>query len=476
MQVLWLRNNLRVHDNPALISALRAGGPILALYVWDPRVDRTTRYGFPSIGDHRRQFLLQALDDLPFPVHQAVGPTEEILAELGTVQVYFQHDAAPYEQEIERAVIRKVRAAGGSTKSFEGISLIHPDDLTFPLDRLPETFTEFRRIVERQLVIREPFGAPNLGEAEFVRESPVRGPEAVPRPQSSHFVGGESRALARLKHYLWTADRLRVYKETRNGMLNLDDSSKFSPWLACGSLSPRKIYAEVRRYEQERVANDSTYWLIFELLWRDYFQFWMRRHGAQTFRRAGVHRFDLPWVQDADLFRAWQSGQTGYPIVDANMRELAATGYLSNRGRQIVASFLTKNLGLDWRMGAEWFESQLLDYDPASNYGNWQYAAGIGADARGFRLFHYRKQAQNYDPSGDHVRAWIPELRHLKGMAAHEPWTLRPDQRNGYPDRVVDFEESARESERHYRRVTGWSPSPSGGKPQSRPGRYRGNR
>jgi deoxyribodipyrimidine photo-lyase len=159
-----------------------------------------------------------------------------------------------------------------------------------------------------------------------------------------------------------------------------------------------------RRYEIERIRNESTYWLTFELLWRDYFQLIALKHGAKLFAAAGMQGIAVPWRRDAVAFERWCTGQTGIPLVDANLRELLATGFMSNRGRQIVGSFLTKNLGLDWRWGAEWFESRLIDYDVASNQGNWCYAAGVGNDARGFRYFDVAIQAAKYDQCGDYVK------------------------------------------------------------------------
>jgi deoxyribodipyrimidine photo-lyase len=168
---------------------------------------------------------------------------------------------------------------------------------------------------------------------------------------------------------------------------------------------------------------------------------------------------DIPWKQDWKRFEIWQTGNTGFPLVDANMRELADTGFMSNRGRQNVASFLTKNLGIDWRMGAEWFESRLIDYDPCSNWGNWNYTAGIGNDARGFRFFNINKQAQDYDPLGEYVKHWLPELADLPTSKVHQPWKLLPIEQKrfnvrlgvDYPHPVVDLFASAKVNEEIYK-------------------------
>ncbi len=273
------------------------------------------------------------------------------------------------------------------------------------------------------------------------------------------FTGGESAGIARLQDYFWTGDRLRTYKETRNGMLGADYSSKFSPWLSLGCLSPRYIYQQVQDYETQRIKNDSTYWLIFELLWRDYFRFICAKHGNAIFRQSGLQGIPIPWQEDWQKFTLWQQGKTGFPLVDANMRELAATGFMSNRGRQNVASFLTKNLGINWQMGAEWFESMLIDYDVCSNWGNWNYTAGVGNDARGFRFFNIIKQSKDYDPEGEYVKYWLPELAKIPAAKVHEPWKLLEveQQRFGvqigkdYPHPIVDLFESAKGNEQVYK-------------------------
>ncbi|MGB2925821.1 MAG: DASH family cryptochrome, partial [Limnothrix sp.] len=291
------------------------------------------------------------------------------------------------------------------------------------------------------------------------------------------FVGGETAGLKRLDDYFWQGDRLKNYKETRNGLLGADYSSKFSPWLAHGCLSARYIAAQVAEYEAKRTANTSTYWLIFELLWRDYFRWISAKHGNKIFRPAGLQGVEIPWRQDQTAFEKWRTGQTGIPFVDANMRELLATGFMSNRGRQNVGSFLTKNLGLDWRLGASWFESQLIDYDVCSNWGNWNYTAGVGNDARGFRYFNIPKQAKDYDPQGDYVRHWIPELQAILGAPIHQPWLLSDselgDRHNillgeTYPEPMVDLEQSVQVNERIYQKALNIQPNTKQGSRKSR--------
>ena len=346
---------------------------------------------------------------------------------------------------------------------FWGHTLFHLEDLPFPVKRIPELFTDFRKSIERESTVRSCIDTPqiispitpipftqlpclqHLGLTEI----------AVDKRTVLNFKGGENEGLARLEDYLWKKNLLKNYKGTRNEMLGANYSTKFSAWLAIGCISPRKIYEEVIRYEKTQIKNDSTYWLIFELMWRDYFRFIMLKHGSIIFKLGGIQNLNIKWKNNLDLFELWRIGKTGFPLVDANMQELLLTGYMSNRGRQIVASFLTKNLGLNWQLGANWFQSQLIDYDVYSNYGNWNYAAGIGNDARGFRYFNIIKQAIQYDNNGDYVRYWLPSLANIKGVSVHQPYALKFgelldtnfDLIRDYCQPIVDLEKSVKENE-----------------------------
>ena len=249
--------------------------------------------------------------------------------------------------------------------------------------------------------------------------------------------GGETEALKRLKYYLWDTDLIKKYEETRNGLVGGDYSSKFSAYLAQGCLSPKQIYFELKKYEAERGANTSTYWLFFELLWRDFFRLMGKKYGGKIFKEGGlINKPDPKWQTDERLFNIWKDGETGIPFIDANMRELKLTGFMSNRGRQNVASFLVKDLNINWLMGAQWFESQLVDYDPCSNYCNWLYTAGVGNDPRDNRYFNILSQAQRYDAKGDFVKLWLPELADLPCEKIHRPDTLDQKEQSTYGVRL----------------------------------------
>ena len=473
--LIWYRNDLRLHDHQPLAAALASGAIVIPVYCFDPRQFEQTSFGFPKTGAFRAEFLRESVANLRTNLRQRGsdliirwGKPEAVIPPLVE---QLQITAVYYHQEVtaEETIVESNLKAALSIPciSFLGHTLYSLDDLPFGIADIPEVFTNFRKRVEKETAIKPPLSAPaqllplptgsDRGNLPTLTELGLA-PVATSDKGVLAFKGGETAGLARLQDYIWQQDCLKTYKETRNGMLGANYSSKFSPWLALGCLSPRYIYAQVQDYEAQRVQNDSTYWLIFELLWRDYFRFICAKHGNAVFKRGGLRKLDIAWQTDPDRFALWIAGQTGFPLVDANMRELAATGFMSNRGRQNVASFLTKNLGIDWRRGAAYFESMLIDYDVCSNWGNWNYTAGVGNDARGFRFFNITKQAKDYDTNGDYVKHWCPELATLPAGKVHEPWQLLPveQQRFGirlgvdYPHPVVDLLKSAAANEKIY--------------------------
>lgn len=497
--LLWYRRDLRLHDHNPLDDALQQQAQIIPCYCFDPREFGKTSLGFPKTGNFRGQFLRESVADLRQSLVQLGsnlvirrGKPEEIIPKFckdhGIGAVYWHGEVTAEEIRVEKRLKRALRQRDIQVKTFWGTTLHDPEELPFGIPKVPEVFTQFRKTVEKYAEIARPVPTPktlpalpdslvnNLGNLPSLEELGLAEVMGDRRGVMS-FKGGETEGLQRLQTYFWQGNHLRNYKKTRNGLLGADYSSKFSPWLALGCLSARYLKAEVDRYEAERVANDSTYWLIFELLWRDYFHWISAKHGIQIFQPEGLQGVRIPWKQDRELFEKWRTGNTGIPFVDANMRELLLTGFMSNRGRQNVGSFLTKNLGLDWRWGAEWFESQLIDYDVCSNWGNWNYTAGVGNDARGFRYFNIPKQAKDYDPQGKYVRHWLPELKAIPGEQIHQPWRIPVkelgDRHNiilgeTYPKPIVDLQQSVQENERIYNKAMGIDPN------QSKRGKGRG--
>ena len=476
--LIWHRNDLRLHDHEPMYQALVQKAEVIPLYCFDERHFTTTSFGFPKTGTFRAKFLLESVEDfrnslcklgsnlvIRKGLPEVIIPS--LVEELKVCAVYYQGEVTAEELTVEKALTKALAQVNVPVHRFWGMTLYHPDNLPFEITQLPELFTNFRKVVEKKSSVSTTFPTPkklpplpniDVGTlpqlSDLGIELPVCDNRAV-----LQFKGGETEALARLDHYFWQQDCLKNYKQTRNGLLGSDYSSKFSPWLANGCISPRFIYEQVKDYEAQRVKNDSTYWLVFELLWRDFFRFICAKHGNCIFHPSGLQSIPIPWQEDWERFRLWQEGKTGYPLVDANMRELAATGFMSNRGRQNVASFLTKNLGINWIMGAEWFESLLIDYDVCSNWGNWNYTAGVGNDARGFRYFNIPKQSRDYDSKGKYIKHWLPELASIPGDKIHQPWLLTTEEQKrfgvrlgvDYPRPIVDFFKSVKANEKKYK-------------------------
>lgn len=482
--LIWYRCDLRIHDHQPMYEALQANALVIPFYCFDPRQFAHTAFGFPKTGAFRANFLLESVADLQSSLQNLGsnliirhGLPEKIIPslvqELKIDAVYFHGEVTSEELAVETALQTALSQYQVPITRFWGTTLYHPDSLPFDVVKIPELFTNFRKQVEKKSSIAATFNTPQklpplpqieIGDLPKLTDLGTDLGLEAPQIDSRavlQFQGGETAGKKRLQHYFWQQDYLKDYKQTRNGMLGADYSSKFSPWLALGCLSPRYIYEQVQEYEHQRIKNDSTYWLIFELLWRDFFRFICQKNGNSIFRKSGLQGINIPWQEDWKRFNLWQFGQTGYPLVDANMRELAATGFMSNRGRQNVASFLTKNLGINWQMGAEWFESLLIDYDVCSNWGNWNYTAGVGNDARGFRYFNISKQSQDYDRKGEYLRYWLPELATIPGEKIHEPWKLSATEQTqfgvrlgvDYPHPVVDFFKSTQANEKIYNRA-----------------------
>lgn len=426
--IYWFRNDLRLIDNPAFVEAAKKELPLIPVYVVDPRQFRLTESGFQKTGPFRTKFLLESICDLRDSFEKLdskllilLGMPEVILPKLAALlnvsDVYFSKEVTEEETKVENIVEHQLFSIGVKVHSIWQSTLYHIEDLPFPIHHLPNIFTQYRKEVEKESTFRPPMSQnnfisykENLKSIEF-NEGIDFLEKLVISGKSSNFGGGESAGLERIKEYVWETQGIKTYKETRNELLGLNFSSKFSPWLALGCISPRTIYAEVKKYENEKIKNDSTYWLVFELMWRDYFRFVAKKCGNRIFKSQGLKSEAKPFVQDHKLFNKWKNGKTGVEFIDANMVELKETGYMSNRGRQNVASYLINDLKLDWRLGAAYFESTLVDYDVCSNWGNWLYIAGVGNDPRENRYFNIETQSQKYDPEGKFVKYWLDKSK-----------------------------------------------------------------
>jgi deoxyribodipyrimidine photo-lyase len=328
----------------------------------------------------------------------------------GAEHCYAQKEDAWEETEQERLLANQINLilTGGK-------GIWEEADLPFALESLPAVFSSFRRKVEKKMQVRSLFRSPKSMPCSWKPKTELPtltslGYEECSKDERAvlNFRGGAREAKKWMHQWIWERDCLKEYKETRNGLVGADYSSKLSPWLSIGCISAVEVYWEIKKYEDERVANDSTYWLFFELLWREFFRFVARRYGPQIFQRNGIKDSDEKMTRgDRKTLQRWKEGRTPNSFVNANMVELATTGWMSNRGRQNVASYLVHDLGQDWLAGAQHFEEQLIDYDPCSNYGNWMYLGGVGNDPRPNRAFNLEKQAEYYDPERSFRKLWL---------------------------------------------------------------------
>lgn len=422
--LVWFRNDLRIHDQVSLMKAAKENVKVIAIYCFDPNQFAKDRFGFVKTEKYRAQFLIETVTDLQqqlkdlnislfvyFNAPEAIVP--EFIEYHKVTSVYLQKEWTSEEVTVLKSVKNAVSNEVDWIESYDQF-LYHPEDIPMRIDQIPQVFTVFRKKCEKYAQIRNMqtvFKMPNsnyilnptiiptleeLGFSNFEVDSRTAFP----------FKGGEQAGLERLKNYSWETKKLSYYKKTRNGLVGKDYSSKFSAWLANGSLSPRMIYHEIKKYESQIVKNQSTYWMIFELIWRDFFKYISLKHGNNIFHLEGILHKTYDWNTDEKLIQQWIDGETAEPFVNANMLELKHTGWMSNRGRQNVASYFARTLALDWRIGAAYFESLLLDYDVHSNYGNWLYVSGVGNDPRN-RTFNVKLQAERYDANNKFQNLWL---------------------------------------------------------------------
>lgn len=416
--LFWFTNDLRTHDQSALWQ-MQSVDRLICVFCIDPQWFRPNGLNTRAMGARRRQFLMESLQDLNRQLSKMgqilliceespPAALTELMARYKVDVVGRSNHAGVYENQHWQLL--QDRFPDRQFITTDSHTLFAAEDLPFPLDQLPPTFSQFRRLVER-LVVPRPLAAPwHLPPPPG--PVPVNVPKSTGLPVNTEFPGGETAALRQLDSY-FSSTAPTSYKATRNALDGWQNSTRLSPWLALGCLSARRLIARLKDYEQRDTCNESTYWIYFELLWREYFQWYAHCFGARLFRFSGINNRKGRCCYYPERYQKWCNGSTPYPLVNACMKQLNATGYMSNRGRQIVASCFVYDLELDWRFGAAYFEQQLLDYDVAANWGNWQYIAGVGADPRGGRHMNIDKQARQYDPDGEFVRHWQGALDSL---------------------------------------------------------------
>ena len=422
--LVWYRNDLRINDHEALKTACENHDKVFAIYCFDPGHYVNSEFGFAKTGKFRAKFLIETIAQLRDNLHhlnihllvfhdrpELVIP--EILKKHEIDSVYFQKEWTQEELDVEEAV--KETSPKAKFYSYYQQFLYHPEDIPFKsYSDIPKVFTSFRKTCEKHSEIRALIEPPSKRSSLDISEKMVI-PDLrklgfqdfeIDNRTAFPFKGGENNAKERMQEYFWKTKNLKQYKETRNGLVGPNYSSKLSAWLANGSISPKQIYYEVKKFENEHGGNQSTYWLIFELIWRDFFKYVSLKFGNKIFQIGGILDRSMEWSRNDNLLEKWIEGKTKYDFVNANMKEIAATGFMSNRGRQNVNSFWAKELKQDWRIGAAYFESVLIDYDVHSNWGNWMYNSGVGNDPRD-RKFNIKSQADRYDPNQEFQNLWL---------------------------------------------------------------------
>ena len=420
--LVWFRNDLRVDDHNGLKLALNNSNKVVGFYCFNPKVFSENKLGFKKTDVFRTKFLIETVDNLKENLKKnnisliiKIGdPVEElsnVITQHNISNIYLQKEWT--KEEYDEEALLKSKLTNVLFHSTYDQFLYHPDDVDNQF--ISDVFTNFRKYCEKKVDVRNlTFNSSKLNSENLLKEN-YEVPSLdqlgfddfiLDNRSAFNFSGGSDSAKERLDQYLWKSRKINYYKQTRNGLIGLDYSSKFSPWLANGSISAREIYWEIKEYEKDILKNQSTYWLVFELIWRDYFKYISLKYGSKIFKIGGILEKDYEWSDDVRIFKEWTEGRTVEPFVNANMIELNSTGWMSNRGRQNVASFLAKELKIDWRWGASYFESKLIDYDVHSNYGNWMYVSGVGNDPRD-RKFNIKFQAERYDPLNKYQNMWL---------------------------------------------------------------------
>jgi deoxyribodipyrimidine photo-lyase len=446
----WFRNDLRLRDNIALEALARRAEQWLPVFVLDPRI-----IAGPRVGGPRARFLLDCLGRLSrdlekrgVPLLVRAGRPEEVLPKLlhetGARLLSFNEDTTPFARGRDAAVQQAVERTGGEVVSRLDHVVFRSSEVRTASGGAYAVYTPYRKSWWKRWVEDSRYPV-RLGRLP----SPIPGfsPGRIPDPGELGLEagecdvpkGGEDAATRRLEGFLRT--RATQYHRDRDRP-DRDGTSRLSPYLRFGVISVRECFARAEEAAQvEPTLQQGVAKWLDELVWREFYSAILEEH-PRVLRENYRREYDaLVWNDDPKGFEAWCEGRTGYPIVDAGMRQLGATGWMHNRVRMIVASFLTKDLLIDWREGERFFFERLVDGDPASNNGGWQWAASTGTDAQPyFRIFNPVAQGKRWDPEGRYVRRWVRELRGVPVANVHAPWEGdRPPA--GYPPPIVDHAE-----------------------------------
>ena len=422
--LIWFRNNLRINDNISLKKSIENNSNTIAVYFFDPKLFKVDKFGFQKTAKFRAKFLIETIIDLKNNLKDLnitlltyfdcpENKLEELCKEHSVSAIYTQKEWTQQEVRTNEKIKKTIPSDIAIIEDYDQF-LYHPNTVSKDFSNIPNVFTAFRKKLEKTVAVLEEVRISALSSDNLLAietEIPTLKTLGfidfnIPTKTAFPFLGGENEALKRLDNYFFETKKVAFYKKTRNGLVGTDYSTKFSAWLANGSISAKTIYWKIKKFEAEFGANQSTYWVIFELIWRDYFKYISLKYNNKIFKIGGILDKNYQWYTYQKDINKWINGETKDDFVNANMIELKQTGWMSNRGRQNVASYFAKELLLDWRIGAAYFESVLIDYDVHSNYGNWMYVAGVGNDPRD-RKFNTKLQAERYDSKYKFRKLWL---------------------------------------------------------------------
>lgn len=445
--LVWFRNDLRLADNPALLAGVGSGRPVVPVYILDDESE-----GVRPAGAASRWWLHHSLQALDASLHALGtrlilrrGPAQEALerlaAECGASAIYWNRVYDQGTRERDARLKQAFESRGLVAESLKGNLLFDPWEVRTAANGDFKVFTAFWRACRALASPGAPLPAPKAlsPPAKWPASDKLASWNLLPAAPDwagglrATWTPGESAAQQRLSRFV--DETLQSYRESRD-LPAQEGTSRLSPHLAFGEISPRQIWHAAAL----RGHSAATEKFLSEIGWREFSYSLLFHHGNLAERNFRPEFDAFPWSDEEPLIEAWRRGRTGYPIVDAGMRELWTTGWMHNRVRMIVASFLTKDLLIDWRAGERWFWDTLVDADPANNVMGWQWVAGCGADAAPyFRIFNPVLQGEKFDPEGDYVRRWVPELSFLPAGTIHRPWTAEQTlPAEIYPNRIVD--------------------------------------
>jgi deoxyribodipyrimidine photo-lyase len=434
--IVWFRNDLRLADNPALTAARERGGSVVPVFIWSPEEEGAWPPGAAS-----RWWLHQSLRALGEELKGAGAPLvirrgnslealRALIAETGAGAVFWNRRYEPDVVARDRRVKEALRAAGVTAESFNGALLFEPWTIQNKSGKPFQVFTPYWRACLAAGEPGEPLAKPGKlkGPSERIPSEALSSLGLEPAldwaaGMRAAWKPGSAGARAELKRFV--RDGLADYGEERDRPGHAG-TARLSPHLHFGEISPREVWRAARTFAEEQRIPASVWrgWqFLTELGWREFAHHLLFHFPATPAQPLRAEFAGFPWREDAQFLRAWQRGRTGVPLVDAGMRELWHTGWMHNRVRMVAASFLVKNLLQPWQAGAKWFWDTLVDADLAANTLGWQWTAGCGADAAPyFRIFNPVSQGEKFDPRGEYVRRWVPELRRLSAEWIHQPW------------------------------------------------------